>query len=641
MSLAVSRRRVARACAGALALLCVAVPGASAQNVGPDYVASDNVELVDRIKTVGDGVGARLIGKYLYVTTTKSLNIFDIATDPEHPREVGLETLDIEFENEEVPTNGKLLGISSQIGCKNLLAGNTFNPEWDSGGASSATGCLSLYDVSNPAAVRYIKSVSGSGDHTATCVFDCTYFLGSTGSITDARDPANAERIGNWQAGLPGSEEFFKASCHHLREIQPGLILGSCQPIVLMSVRPEDGGSITKPVVLATGTNQDERFIHSSRWPNGGADKFVLSGGETNASGTCDDTVGAFMVWDASAVIKAGGGFNTGAQFKLLDEIRPTNGNYVDGHTPVNGLGCSVHWFHEHPTFSNGGLVALAEYENGTRLLQITPEGKIVEKDFFLPLAGSSSAPHWNPNGKVFYSIDYARGVDVVRYTGPSYAGPPISARTAPSVCASASGFRSVGARAAGSGVRFTGRRRASRRFDVDVFQQSRGRTIIRDRLRARFKARNGAFTWSARRQADGFYYARFTMRLRGGGRDVRIVALRRSRGRFRTVPAFRQSGDCGAFRSFALSRAVFGGRRNAPLGISYRLAHDVEAVRLEALVGKRVVRRFEASPSALRTFRFSLPARSARAGQTVKVRATILAGGRAVTSKTLTAHRL
>ena len=40
-----------------------------------------------------------------------------------------------------------------------------------------------------------------------------------------------------------------------------------------------------------------------------------------------------------------------------------------------------MHWFEELPTFHNGGAVALAEYENGTRILQITPQGKIVEKD--------------------------------------------------------------------------------------------------------------------------------------------------------------------------------------------------------------------------------------------------------------------
>ena len=144
----------------------------------------------------------------------------------------------------------------------------------------------------------------------------------------------------------------------------------------------------------------------------------MLAGGETNASPQCDDTVAAFMVWDASEVLKRGGGYKMDSEFKLLDEFRPTNGTYLDGKSPYNGLGCSVHWFQEHPSFHNGGAVALAMYENGTHVLQITPQGKIVDKTF-LPLAGSTSAPHWHPNGKVIYNIDYTRGVDVLRYTGP------------------------------------------------------------------------------------------------------------------------------------------------------------------------------------------------------------------------------
>ena len=99
------------------------------------------------------------------------------------------------------------------------------------------------------------------------------------------------------------------------------------------------------------------------------------------------------------------------------------NGTYADGNSPYNALGCSVHWFTEHPQFRNGGAVALAEYENGTRLLQVTPAGKIIEQGYFLPLGGSTSAPHFHPNGKVIYAIDYTRGVDVLRYTGPSYRG--------------------------------------------------------------------------------------------------------------------------------------------------------------------------------------------------------------------------
>ena len=39
------------------------------------------------------------------------------------------------------------------------------------------------------------------------------------------------------------------------------------------------------PKVLYTG--EAEKFVHSARWPRGGRDKFVLTGGEMNFTGRC------------------------------------------------------------------------------------------------------------------------------------------------------------------------------------------------------------------------------------------------------------------------------------------------------------------------------------------------------------------
>ena len=181
------RTRALLAAVGAVLLVCALIaPLARAQqgHIGPDYVSSANLDLVDRVKLVGDGVGATIVGNYMYVTSTKSLDIFDINSDPEHPKQIGIDTLDVEFENEEVPTNGKLLGISGQEGCANL------NP------TDQLVGCLTIYDVSDPANVKTLTSVSGAGDHTSACIFDCQWFWGSSGTITDARDPAHAKIAG-------------------------------------------------------------------------------------------------------------------------------------------------------------------------------------------------------------------------------------------------------------------------------------------------------------------------------------------------------------------------------------------------------------------------------------------------------------
>jgi len=631
--------------AALLALL--AVPATASAGIGPDYVSSDNIELVTRLKTVGDGVGGRIIrdGKYLVVTSTKSIEIYDIATDPEHPALVnGPLTMDVEFENEEVPSNGELLGISGSDGCADPLAAL----------GAADIGCLTLWDITDLATPKQIKSVGGAGDHTQACVLDCKYFMGSSGTVVDATDPANAKIIGNWIEGL--GEETFNQGCHHQREVVPGIILASCQPTVLISIRPEDGGSVLKPVLMATAANSDDRFVHSSRWPRDGDDKFMLSGGETNASPQCDDTVGAFMVWDASAVGSAKKP-NKGGQFKLLDEVRPVNGTYADGHTPVNGLGCSVHWFQEHPQFHNGGAVALAEYENGTRVLQITPQGKVIEQGYFLPLGGSTSSPFWNPNGKVIYAIDYARGIDVLRYTGPSYApdnagtvtpepgatpgtgGAKPGTSNAPA-CASAAGFEKVSVSPSGSNLRFGVKLRQQRAFDISLFQLSSGRTVLDNRLRARATGLTASKTIKPRNATDGFYFARLRMRMADGGTDTRRLTLIRKNGRFRVAPDFYQRTDCGVFRTFKLSSAAFGGRSSKALGIAYRLARGAKRVRLTAKVGSKVVKTFTGGGDAARTYRFTLPAKLTKRGAVVKVTAKIEQSS-PIAPQTLTATHL
>ena len=58
------RASVIRGLLAAFLVLTVATPAAKAE-VGPDYVSSPNVTLTARIKTVGDGVGGRVVGNYL------------------------------------------------------------------------------------------------------------------------------------------------------------------------------------------------------------------------------------------------------------------------------------------------------------------------------------------------------------------------------------------------------------------------------------------------------------------------------------------------------------------------------------------------------------------------------------------------
>lgn len=389
---------------------------AGANQTGPDYVTSDNVSFIKKMPLTADGVGARVVGHYLYVTSTKDLEIFDITT-PDNPVMVGSVTVNVEFENEQVPTDGKLLGISGQT------------PTVNSAGicpGTVRTGCLALYDVRNPAAPSLITNVLNAGDHTSACITvagqTCAYMYGSGGHITDTRTALTNGQATllstTWTDAVVARGFARPSSCHHVTEARPGIIVTACEPVYILSVNAADGGSIANPAILGAANysqapDDKTRFVHSAIWPNGGTDKILLTGGETNFQPTCGATNGAFSTFLTSGTPQA-------PTFTYVDELRPVAGSYTDGNPPQGTfhLGCSVHWFEQNPTFLNGGLVALAEYENGTKFLQIGADGKITEVGFFEPLGGSTSAPHWAPDNRTVYAIDYQRGLDVIRWNG-------------------------------------------------------------------------------------------------------------------------------------------------------------------------------------------------------------------------------
>ena len=207
--------------------------------------------------------------------------------------------------------------------------------------------------------------------------------------------------------------------------------------------------------------------------------------------------------------------------------------------------------------------------------------------------------------------------------------------------CTAAVGF--VRARASGAGrrVRFDAAPLGDRRFTVDVFRQSRGRRILGERRVARFRNRRGSFTWSGRgrRVGDGFYLVRYRTRV-GRRVDTRRVVLQRRRGRFRVRPDFYRRASCGDLTSFKLERPVFGGRRNRPLGIAFRLSRPAR-VRVDVLRGKRLVRRLMSGTRRGRlTHRLRLPSERLRRGDhRVRIRVTPR-GGRTVTA-TLVSRRL
>jgi Bacterial pre-peptidase C-terminal domain len=227
----------------------------------------------------------------------------------------------------------------------------------------------------------------------------------------------------------------------------------------------------------------------------------------------------------------------------------------------------------------------------------------------------------------------------------PGGGAPAPGGGTGPVACTASRGFRSASASGAGRSVRFAFARRERNPVQVDVFQQSRGRRVLGERLVARFSNRSRSFTWNGRgnrgrRLTDGVYFARLRIRYANRRlRDFRRTTLARSGGRWTKRPQFYKAASCGLLRSYKLTRPVFGGTGRRSLGIAYRLARRGR-VTVDVLRGSRRVLRFAArSRRANRTYRVTLKATGRPRGD-YRVRIAVRSG-RATVRSVLVSRRL
>lgn len=346
---------------------------------------------IEYVKTVPfDGGAAQVaekVGDHLYVTSWKALSIYDVS-DLLNPVHISTIPTGFQFPAERMDTNGKILIIGEQTPLFEI---------------DSPLYRLHVFDVSDPAAPVEIAVLGGTKDHTFVCVLDCRWAYGSHGTIVDLRDPAAPSIAGDWN---DGSLSYW----HDVTEVAPGKVLTASMPFMKLI----DGRkNVTKPRHVAAGDatpTATAGYLGTVLWPRSGRDRFILGSEESGFSGRCDENSSAFVTWDTS-------GWSRTRSFKVADIYRLGNGNFTDGSPPVSVIGCSTHVFDSHPRFRNGGLVALAHYEHGTRILEVDRRGSLSEKAWFLPAGGSTSASYWMSDD-IIYSIDFHRGIDILRYTG-------------------------------------------------------------------------------------------------------------------------------------------------------------------------------------------------------------------------------
>jgi hypothetical protein len=373
--------------------LVTGVP-AIAQSPTPNGIASDNVEHVRHIPLAQNGVGGRLIDGYFYLNDQNKVMIFDIS-DPEDPQLTGqvLMPQEWQFSREDMDGNGKILVVP------NTASGVNDGTAPD-GSATSAVYIIDVEDKTNP---KIISKVGGVGEHTYSCLLDCKWAYGSEGTILDLRDPANPVEVEEkWGEGL------LAQSGHDVEEVRNGIVMTATQPMQLLDARKDP----THPKLIATAIrNDDGRYLHGISWPREMKDNFLVVGSETTFNGRCSDTAGSLMTWDARNWKKT-------KSFSMIDEYRVVNGTYVDGNPPAQ-RNCTAHWIEAHPDFHNGGFVAGAFYDHGTRFFKITSKGKIEEAGFFMTYGGQASAAYWITD-EIVYVADYNRGFDVLRFTPPA-----------------------------------------------------------------------------------------------------------------------------------------------------------------------------------------------------------------------------
>ena len=386
-----------------------AAPGLPGQAAGA--LASDNVEFVANIPVDG-AIGARILGETMYVTGATGLQIFDVSLGVPVP----VAALPLpHFENEDVDTNGDVLLIS---------ADSAFSfPEvrmYVIDVAPKAAGVIA------PVLLSTLQVPEG---HTVSCINECSY-AGLAGSSTvfvvDLRDPSNAKVVGSFRPSIGGTHDV------QVDEAGVAWIVGGGG---IAGYTTEDPLNPTL-VVRQNGSFHNDFILHNSWRPNATAmDPEKLSDGIVDPGELVLVTEEDWLSLQ-NGFCGSEGQFQTGhfrersdgsLTVEKLDAI--SLGNLTDGTgKPVGGT-CSSHYFDHR----SDGIVAVAWYEQGTRFIDVSDPYDIRQVGYFMPAVTAT----WNVkfHGEYIYTIDVARGIDVLRFTGetgdpevlaPTFNEPPV-----------------------------------------------------------------------------------------------------------------------------------------------------------------------------------------------------------------------
>jgi hypothetical protein len=309
---------------------------------------------------------------------------------------------------------------------------------------------IDLQDPWNPKLLNFSKNFQG---HTSTCLNDCRFMWSVGGtqgaptpskpssvSVTDMRDPlhpfvyptifsADISRGGStttsthsvdvdfdgiaWVSGQNGSRGFYTEGVHKDPKTGQDREATPYDPI------PYGGGRV--------GGGSDSSFMHNAyRMPtalgNEKAGDVMLITNENNSTNCA--TAGQFVIASLRGMHDATDTLNSASRMPRLAAYR-TAGKPGEFHGTVGTTtvgDCSAHWF-----TVKGNIVALGNYEQGTRFLDISDPTNPQQVGWFrVPaqaadpatntpeiISSDTAGAYWH--GKYVYIADYQRGVDIIK----------------------------------------------------------------------------------------------------------------------------------------------------------------------------------------------------------------------------------
>jgi len=159
--------------------------------------------------------------------------------------------------------------------------------------------------------------------------------------------------------------------------------------------------------VLAKSDTPDDHRFHTAMWPQGGDDRFVLTSFETNATPNCQAGSGEFAVFDATRWRETGKFKEISTYVSRTDVLqrRPTGQR-------ARLLAALVQRPAELARRRRGRAGA---YDNGTQFLRVSGDGKPTEIGYAVLPGTEASGAYW-VSCDVVYTVDYTRGVDILKF---------------------------------------------------------------------------------------------------------------------------------------------------------------------------------------------------------------------------------